>query len=84
MAKKRKGVSHTGEGHYQRTQFNLDRKGKTNKKLRRNPQASKYLTSKSQEIMEAAKAFAAAHPKGSGRRYRKNLAKLNEIVEAAS
>jgi len=84
MAKRRKGASHTGEGHYQRTQFNLDRKGKTNKKLRRNPQASKYLTSRSQEIMEAAKAYAAAHPKGSGRRYQNKKQQIMDKVEAAS
>jgi len=68
---KRKGKSGSGEGQYTITQVNLDRKGKTNKKLKMNTQASKYLTPKGKEIIEAAKAFAQAHPAGSGRRYKK-------------
>ena len=47
---KRKGSSGSGEGQYTITQINLDRKGKTNKKLKRNPQASKYLTPKGKEL----------------------------------
>lgn len=69
---KRKGSSHSGEGHYVITQANLDKKGKTNKKLKRNPMASKYLTARGQEIKEAAAAFAKEHPAGSGKKYRKN------------
>ena len=68
---KRKGKSGNGEGHYSITQANLDKKGKTNKKLKMNTQAGKYLTPKGKEIIEAAKAFVQAHPAGSGRRYKK-------------
>lgn len=72
MAKRRKGgSSHNGEAHYSITQRNLDNKGKTNKKLKRNPLATKYLTPKGKEIKEAAAAFAAEHPKGTGYKYRK-------------
>lgn len=68
---KRKGKSGSGEGHYVITQANLDKKGKTNKKLKRNPMASKYLTARGQELKDAAKAFAEAHPAGSGKRHKK-------------
>jgi len=71
MAKKRKGSSHNGESQYTVTQHNLDKKGKTNKKLRSNPMASKYLTAKGKEIKEAAAEYVKAHPKGSGRRHQK-------------
>lgn len=53
---KRKGKSGSGEGQYAITQANLDKKGKTNKKLKRNPMASKYLTPKGKELKEAAAA----------------------------
>ena len=53
---KRKGKSGSGEGQYAITQANLDRKGKTNKKLKRNPMAAKYLTPKGKELKEAAAA----------------------------
>lgn len=53
---KRKGKSGSGESHYSITQANLDRKGKTNKKLKRNPIASKYLTPRGRELKEAAAA----------------------------
>ncbi|MBR0371421.1 MAG: hypothetical protein IKC22_01390 [Bacilli bacterium] len=66
---KRKGSSGSGEGHYIITQANLDKKGKTNKKLKRNPMASKYLTAKGKEIKEAAEAYAKEHFK-KGRKYR--------------
>lgn len=69
---KRKGSSGSGEGHYIITQANLDKKGKTNKKLKRNPMAGKYLTARGKEIIEAAAAFAKEHPKGTGKKYRKN------------
>ncbi len=69
---KRKGSSGSGEGQYTITQINLDKKGKTNKKLKSNPQAAKYLTAKGKELKEAAAAFAKAHPKGTGKKYRKN------------
>lgn len=68
---KRKGKSGSGEGHYIITQANLDKKGKTNKKLRRNPMASKYLTARGQEIKDAAAEYVKAHPPGSGRRHKK-------------
>lgn len=63
MAKRKKGKSGSGESQYTITQFNLDKKGKTNKKLKSNPQASKYLTAKGKELKEAAAAFAKAHTK---------------------
>ena len=78
---KRKGSSHNGEGHYSITQANLDKKGKTNKKLKRNPMASKYLTSTGKEIIEAAAAYAKEHPKGTGYKYRKLKEKM---IQAAS
>jgi len=65
---KRKGKSGSGEGQYTITQYNLDKKGKTNKKLKSNPMASKYLTARGKELKEAAAEFAKAHPAGSGRR----------------
>ena len=70
---KRKGSSGSGEGQYTITQANLDRKGKTNKKLKRNPQASKYLTPKGKELKEKAETYAKEHFK-KGRRYRKDIA----------
>ena len=66
---KRKGSSGSGEAQYSTTQANLDRKGKTNKKLKRNPMASKYLTPKGKEIIEAAAAFMKVYPAGSGYKY---------------
>lgn len=53
---KRKGSSGSGEGRYVITQANLDNKGKTNKKLKRNPMAAKYLTAKGKELKELATA----------------------------
>lgn len=70
---KRKGSSGSGEGQYTITQINLDKKGKTNKKLKSNPQASKYLTAKGKELKEQAAAYAKEHFK-KGRRYRKDTA----------
>jgi hypothetical protein len=70
---KRKGSSGSGEGQYTITQANLDRKGKTNKKLKMNTQASKYLTPKGKELKEKAEAYAKEHFK-KGRRYRKDTA----------
>ncbi len=81
---KRRGKSGSGEAQYSITQLNLDRKGKTNKKLKRNPMASKYLTPKGKEIKEAAAEYVKAHPKGSGRRYKAKMNKINEKVAAAS
>mgnify|MGYP003294680827 CR=1 FL=1 len=67
---KRRGKSGSGEFQYSITQANLDKKGKTNKKLKRNPMAGKYLTPKGKEIKEAAAEYAKAHPAGSGRRFK--------------
>ena len=65
MAKRKKGNSGSGENQYITTQFNLDRKGKTNKKLKRNPMASKYLTARGKELKEAGeKAFKENFNKG--------------------
>lgn len=66
---KRKGKSGSGEAQYSKTQANLDKKGKTNKKLKRNPMASKYLTAKGKELKEAGEK---AHKENfkKGRRYR--------------
>ena len=70
---KRKGKSGSGEGHYIITQSNLDKKGKTNKKIKRNPMASKYLTVKGKELKEAGEAM-----------YKANMAKHKEKVKQAS
>ena len=68
---KRKGKSGSGEGQYTITQLNLDKKGKTNKKLKRNPMASKYLTAEGKRLIAVAADFAKAHPAGSGKKYKK-------------
>ena len=78
---KRKGSSHNGEGHYIITQANLDKKGKTNKKLKRNPMASKYLTARGKELKEAAAEYVKLHPPGSGKSGKKQAAILNTIDE---
>jgi hypothetical protein len=66
---KRKGSSGSGEAQYVVTQANLDKKGKTNKKLKRNTMAAKYLTAKGKELKEAGEK---AHKENfkKGRRYR--------------
>ena len=51
MAQKKKGT--INENQYIRTQNNLDKKGKTNKKLKRNPMAAKFLTPKGKQLKEA-------------------------------
>ena len=71
---KRKGKSGSGEGQYAITQINLDKKGKTNKKLKRNSMASKYLTARGKELKDIAAAYMKAHPAGSGRRKNKQNA----------
>ena len=70
---KRKGKSGSGEGHFIITQANLDKKGKTNKKLKRNPMASKYLTVKGRELKDAGEAA-----------YKENMAKHREKMKQAS
>lgn len=70
MAKRK--ASKSGETHFSITQANLDNKGKTNKKLKLNPMASKYLTSKGKELKEKAEAYAKEHFK-KGRRYNKEV-----------
>lgn len=67
---KRKGSSGSGEAQYSKTQANLDKKGKTNKKLKRNPMASKYLSVKGKELKEAGEKTYKENFK-KGRRYRK-------------
>jgi hypothetical protein len=81
---KRKGSSGSGEGQYTITQINLDKKGKTNKKLKMNTQASKYLTARGKELKEAAAAYAKEHPAGSGRRKQAKMKKIEEMVASAS
>jgi hypothetical protein len=81
---KRKGSSHNGEGHYTITQANLDKKGKTNKKLKRNPMAQKYLSRRGQELKDAAKAYMEEHPAGSGRRKQAKLKQIEDRVAVAS
>lgn len=70
---KRKGKSGSGEGHFIITQANLDKKGKTNKKLKRNPMASKYLTVRGRELKDAGEAA-----------YKENMAKHRERLKQAS
>lgn len=70
---KRKGKSGNGEGRFPITQGNLDAKGRTNKKLKLNTMASKYLTPKGKEIIEAAKKYVNEHPAGTGRRSKKKI-----------
>lgn len=70
---KRKGKSGSGEGHFIITQENLDKKGKTNKKLKRNPMASKYLTVRGRELKEAGE-----------KAYKENMAKHRERMKQAS
>lgn len=68
---KRKGKSGSGADRYIITQVNLDKKGKTNKKLKSNPQASKHLTEEGKKIIAAAAEYVKQHPPGSGRRKNK-------------
>ena len=70
---KRKGKSGSREGHFIITQANLDKKGKTNKKLKRNPMASKYLTVRGRELKDAGEAA-----------YKENMAKHRERMKQAS
>ncbi len=70
---KRKGKSGNGEGHFIITQANLDKKGKTNKKLKRNPMASKYLSVRGRELKEAGE-----------KAYKENMAKHKERMKQAS
>ena len=70
---KRKGKSGSVEGHFIITQANLDKKGKTNKKLKRNSMASKYLTVRGRELKEAGE-----------KAYKENMAKHRERMKQAS
>ena len=78
MAKGR-GSSNSGEGHYTITQANLDRKGKTNKKVSRNVNSGKYLSATGKELREKAAAYAKEHFK----KGRRTLAKQRAAEEAA-
>lgn len=74
-----KGKSSHGdyESQFTTTQINLDNKGKTNKKLKSNAKASKYLTARGKELKEQAEAFAKEHFK-KGRRTRARLKREEE------
>jgi len=80
---KRKGKSGSGEGHYIITQANLDKKGKTNKKLKRNTMATKYLTARGKELKEQAAEYVKAHPPGSGKRHQSKMTEIIERVKKA-
>lgn len=80
MAKRRKGASKNGESQYKITQENLDKKGKTNKKLKSNPMASKYLTTKGKELKELALEYIKQHKPGTGRRS-KNKKNMGNIIK---
>lgn len=70
---KRKGKSGSGEGQYSTTQINLDNKGKTNKKLKRNPMAAKHLTARGKELKAAGEAM-----------YKENMAKHRAKMKQTS
>jgi hypothetical protein len=84
MAKRKKGKSGSGESQYLITQLNLDRKGKTNKKLKRNPMAQKNLTPRGRELKEAAAEYVKLHPPGSGKKKQAKLKEIEKRVEAAA
>ena len=71
MAKRK--ASKNGEAQFSITQNNLDRKNKTNKKLKLNPMASKYLTPKGKELKEAGE-----------KAYKENMIKHKERMKQAS
>lgn len=72
MAKHKKGKSGSGSDQYFVTQLNLDKKGKTNKKVKRNSEAKNHLTEEGKKIIAAAAEYVKQHPPGSGRRNKKN------------
>lgn len=74
---KGKSSSGRGEAQYTITQINLDKKGKTNKKVSRNPNAAKNLSVKGKELREQAAAFAKEHFK-KGRRTALKLKRAEE------
>lgn len=67
---KRHSSNGKGEGQYAITQRNLDKKGRTNKKLKRSPMASKYLTPFGKELKANCEAKA-KETFNKGRRHRK-------------
>lgn len=69
-----------GEAQFPITQRNLDNKGKTNKKIKSNAQASKFLTPTGKELKEKAEAFAKEHFK-KGRRTKLKEQKAKEEAE---
>ena len=75
MAKKSSSTS--SDTQFIATQANLDRKGKTNKKLKSNVQASKYLSVEGKKLKETAEAFYKEHFK-KGRRTAIKLKKAEE------
>lgn len=71
-----KGKSGSNEEQFAITQKNLDRKGKTNKKARRNSMAGKYMTTEGQRLKDEAIAYAKEH----FRKGRRTLAKQAVIA----
>ena len=67
--KKATGTGNTSQ--FSTTQRNLDKKGKTNKKLKSNRQASTYLSTKGQELKDSASSYAKEHFKKGHRTLRK-------------
>lgn len=74
---KKKSSSGSSDTQFISTQHNLDRKGKTNKKVKSNPQASKFLTPEGKRLKEEAEAFYKEHFK-KGRRTAIKLKKAEE------
>jgi hypothetical protein len=68
---KRKAKGKGYDSQFSVTAANLAKKGKTNKKLKRNPMASKYETAANKEITAKAAEYVKMHPPGSGRRAKK-------------
>lgn len=81
---KRKAKGKGYDAQFSITAANLAKKGKTNKKLKRNPMASKYETAANKEITAKALEFAKAHPAGSGRRKKVKMRQIEERVALAS
>ena len=77
---KGKSSSGRGEAQFSITQANLDNHNKTNKKIKLNPQASKYLTACCKELKEKAEAYAKEHYK-KGRRTRIKEQRAKEEAE---
>ena len=68
------------ESHYNITQINLDKKGKTNKKLKRNANAQKTLTDIGEKLIKEAEDYTKEHFK-KGRRTKIKEQKAEEQEE---